>query len=154
MRAVVQRVSHARVLVDDRVTGEIGQGLLVFLGVEHGDADTDVDYIVAKVRDLRIFEDERDATGRRRMNRSVIDVGGALLVVSQFTLSGDVRRGRRPSFDDAAAPDAARELYERVVRKLRDSGVAVATGTFQAMMRVQLENDGPVTILIDSRRRF
>jgi D-tyrosyl-tRNA(Tyr) deacylase len=154
MRAVVQRVTHARVAVDGRVTGEIGRGLLVFVGVEHGDTATDVDYIAAKVRDLRVFDDEGDETGRKRMNRSVVDVGGSVLVVSQFTLSGDVRRGRRPSFDGAAPPDIARQLYEEVVQRLRHSGLVVATGEFQAMMRVQLENDGPVTILIDSRRRF
>jgi D-tyrosyl-tRNA(Tyr) deacylase len=154
MRAVVQRVTNARVTVDTRITGEIGQGLLVFVGVEKDDGDADLDYIVSKIRDLRIFEDDGDADGRKRMNRSVADIGGSVLVVSQFTLSGDVRRGRRPSFDAAAAPDIARAYYESVVRKLRDSGLTVATGEFQAMMRVQLENDGPVTILIDSRRRF
>ena len=154
MRAVVQRVSSARVLVGAAVTGEIGRGLLVFVGVEKGDADEDVAYIVAKVSELRIFEDDGDETGRKRMNRSVVDVGGSVLVVSQFTLAGDVRRGRRPSFDDAAAPEIARALYENVVRQLRGMGLTVATGEFQAMMRVQLENDGPVTILLDSRRRF
>jgi D-tyrosyl-tRNA(Tyr) deacylase len=154
MRAVVQRVTQARVTVGDRVTGEIGRGLLVFVGVEKDDGPDDVDYIVNKVRDLRIFEDEGDADGRKRMNRSVTDIEGALLVVSQFTLAGDVRRGRRPSFDGAAPPEVARELYEFTVRRWRDSGLTVATGEFQAMMRVQLENDGPVTILIDSRRRF
>ena len=154
MRAVVQRVAFARVIVDARVVGEIGQGLLVFVGVEKNDTQDDVRYVATKVRDLRIFEDEGDETGRKRMNRSVIDVGGAVLVVSQFTLSGDVRRGRRPSFDDAAPPDQARTLYEDVVRELRTAGVPVATGEFQAMMRVHLENDGPVTILVDSRRRF
>ena len=154
MRAVVQRVTRARVTVDERVTGEIGQGLLVFVGVETGDGPADIDYIANKVRDLRIFDDEGDESGRKRMNRSVVDIGGSVLVVSQFTLAGDVRRGRRPSFDDAAPPDIAREYYETTVRKLRESGLTVATGEFQAMMRVQLENDGPVTILIDSRRRF
>jgi D-tyrosyl-tRNA(Tyr) deacylase len=154
MRAVVQRVTHARVTVDDRVTGQIDQGLLVFVGIEKGDTAGDLEYIVSKVRDLRIFDDEGDESGRKRMNRSVVDIGGRVLVVSQFTLSGDVRRGRRPSFDDAAPPDMAREYYESAVRKLRESGLTVETGEFQAMMRVQLENDGPVTILIDSRRRF
>jgi D-tyrosyl-tRNA(Tyr) deacylase len=141
-------------MVGARVTGAIDQGLLVFVGVEKEDAAPDVDYVVSKIRDLRIFEDDGDDSGRKRMNRSVVDIGGAVLVVSQFTLSGDVRRGRRPSFDDAAPPDVARELYDTVVRELRMSGLVVATGEFQAMMRVQLENDGPVTILIDSRRRF
>ena len=154
MRAVVQRVTGARVLVEERETGVIGRGLLVFVGIEKEDGDSDIDYIVGKVRDLRIFDDDGDALGRKRMNRSLVDVGGAALVVSQFTLAGDVRRGRRPSFDAAAPPEEARTLYEGVVRKLRDSGLTVATGHFQAMMRVQLENDGPVTILLDSRRRF
>ena len=154
MRAVVQRVTSARVTVDGRLTGEIGSGLLVFVGVEKGDTADDVAYIVQKVHDLRIFEDDGDETGRKRMNRSVADIGGGVLVVSQFTLVGDVRRGRRPSFDAAAAPELAREFYDLVVRRLRDAGLTVATGEFQAMMRVQLENDGPVTILIDSRRRF
>jgi D-tyrosyl-tRNA(Tyr) deacylase len=154
MRAVVQRVSHARVTVNDRVTGEIGHGLLVFIGVERDDGRADVDYIASKVRDLRIFEDDGDAQGRRRMNRSVVDVGGAVLAVSQFTLAGDVRRGRRPAFDAAAPSDVARTLYEDVVTALRRDGVRVETGEFQAMMRVALENDGPVTILLDSRRRF
>lgn len=154
MRAVVQRVSSARVTVDDRVTGQIGPGLLVFVGVEKGDGPDDIDYIVHKIRDLRIFEDDGDETGRKRMNRSVTDISGGMLVVSQFTLAGDVRRGRRPSFDAAAPPEMARECYDTVVQGLRASGLTVATGEFQAMMRVQLENDGPVTILIDSRRRF
>jgi D-tyrosyl-tRNA(Tyr) deacylase len=154
MRAVVQRVSNARVLVGTQVTGQIGHGLLVFVGVEKGDGDKDVAYIADKVRELRIFEDDGDEGGRKRMNRSVVDVGGSVLVVSQFTLAGDVRRGRRPSFDDAAPPEIARTIYENVVRQLRDMGVAVQTGEFQAMMQVQLENDGPVTILLDSRRRF
>lgn len=154
MRAVVQRVTHARVTVDERVTGQIDQGLLVFVGVEKGDTSDDLEYVVSKVRDLRIFEDDGDESGRKRMNRSVVDIGGSVLVVSQFTLSGDVRRGRRPSFDAAAPPNVARAYYESVVRRLRESGLTVETGEFQAMMRVQLENDGPVTILIDSRRRF
>ena len=154
MRAVVQRVSSARVMVGDRVTGEIGTGLLVFVGVEQQDGAEDIDYIVGKVHDLRIFEDDGDEQGRKRMNRSVADIAGGVLVVSQFTLAADVRRGRRPSFDAAAPPEMARELYEIVVRKLRDTGLRVATGEFQAMMRVYLENDGPVTILLDSRRRF
>src|SRR5262245_28544016 len=154
MRAVIQRVSTARVTVDEHVTGEIGVGLLVFVGVEKGDTEADVSYIASKVRDLRIFEDDGDSDGRKRMNRSVADIAGSVLVVSQFTLSADVRRGRRPSFDDAAPPEHARALYENVVRELRASGLPVATGEFQAMMRVQLENDGPVTIFLDSRRRF
>jgi D-tyrosyl-tRNA(Tyr) deacylase len=154
MRAVVQRVSKARVTVDERVTGEIGAGLLVLVGVEQGDGPADVAYVAGKVRDLRIFEDEGDEQGRKRMNRSVADIGGSVLVVSQFTLSGDVRNGRRPSFITAAAPELARALYEDVVRELQAGGLTVATGEFQAMMQVSLVNDGPVTILLDSRKVF
>lgn len=124
------------------------------VGVEKDDGAGDVEYVVSKVRDLRIFDDEGDEHGRTRLNRSVVDVGGEVMVVSQFTLAGDVRRGRRPSFDTAAPPDVARGLYEAVVQQLRGAGITVATGEFQAMMRVALVNDGPVTILIDSRRRF
>jgi D-tyrosyl-tRNA(Tyr) deacylase len=151
MRAVVQRVTGAQVAVGDRVTGEIGPGLLVFVGVEKGDTHSDVEYIAGKIRDLRIFEDGGEPP---RMNRSVADCGGSVLVVSQFTLLADARKGRRPSFDDAAEPDVARTHYEAIVRELRASGLTVATGEFRAMMRVRLENDGPVTILLDSRRRF
>jgi D-aminoacyl-tRNA deacylase len=154
MRAVIQRVSASRVTVGDRVIGEIGAGLLVFVGVEQGDAEADVTYVAGKIRDVRIFEDAGDAEGRRRMNRSVGEAGGQVLVVSQFTLAGDVRKGRRPSFDAAAPPDLARALYEGVVAALRASGLTVATGEFQAKMQVGLVNDGPVTILVDSRRRF
>ena len=154
MRAVVQRVSSARVTVGARVTGEIGPGLLVLVGVEQGDGPTDVAYIAGKIRDLRIFEDEGDEQGRKRMNRSVADVNGRVLVVSQFTLSGDARNGRRPSFVTAAPPELARALYEDVVRELRSSGLGVETGEFQAMMQVALVNDGPVTILLDSRKTF
>lgn len=154
MRSVIQRVTHAKVTVGERITGEIGPGLVALVGVERDDGPADVAYVTSKIADLRIFEDDGGSDGRKRMNRSVIDIGGSVLVVSQFTLSGDVRRGRRPSFDDAAAPDVARQLYEDVIQQLRDRGLVVATGEFQAMMRVQLENDGPVTILIDSRRRF
>ncbi len=149
MRAVVQRVTSARVTVDDRVTGEIGPGLLVLLGVESGDGPADVRYIASKVRDLRIFADEAG-----KMNLSVLDRGGAVLVVSQFTLSGDARNGRRPSFASAAQPQIAKALYEDVVQELRSSGLDVGTGEFQAMMRVALVNDGPVTILLDSRKTF
>jgi D-tyrosyl-tRNA(Tyr) deacylase len=154
MRAVVQRVSSARVTVGDRLVGEIGQGLLVLVGVEQGDGPADVAYVASKIRDLRIFEDEGDEHGRKRMNRSVLDIGGQVLVVSQFTLSGDARNGRRPSFVTAAAPELARALYEEVVRQLRDAGLDVQTGEFQAMMQVGLVNDGPVTILLDSRKTF
>ncbi len=149
MRAVVQRVSRARVLVDGRVTGEIGAGLLALVGVEKGDGPADRQYIVDKLRNLRIFEDDQ-----RKMNRSVSEVGGAVLVVSQFTLAGDARGGRRPSFVDAEVPQIARPLYEDLVRELRATGLPVATGEFQAMMQVELVNDGPVTILLDSRKRF
>jgi len=149
MRAVVQRVTSAAVTVEARKVGEIGHGLLVFVGVEREDGAADADYIGGKVRDLRVFED-----AAHHMNRSVQDVGGAVLVVSQFTLSADCRKGRRPSLDDAAAPAIAKPLYEEVVRTLRASGLAVATGEFQASMQVSLVNDGPVTLLLDSRRRF
>lgn len=149
MRAVVQRVTSARVTVDARVTGEIAAGLLVLLGVEQGDGPPDVQYLAAKIRDLRIFPDEAG-----KMNRSVLDLQGAVLVVSQFTLSGDARNGRRPSFASAAPPEIARALYEEVVRELKTSGLRVATGEFQAMMQVALVNDGPVTILLDSRKAF
>ena len=149
MRAVVQRVTAARVTVGDRVTGEIGSGLLVLLGVDQGDGPTDLQYIASKVRDLRIFA---DADGK--MNKSVLDLQGGVLVVSQFTLSGDARTGRRPSFASAAPPQIARALYEEVVRELQTSGLQVATGEFQAMMQVSLVNDGPVTILLDSRKTF
>ena len=149
MRAVVQRVTAARVTVGDRVTGEIGSGLLVLLGVDQGDGPTDLQYIASKVRDLRIFA---DADGK--MNKSVLDLQGGVLVVSQFTLSGDARNGRRPSFASAAPPQIARALYEEVVRELQTSGLQIATGEFQAMMQVSLVNDGPVTILLDSRKTF
>ena len=135
--------------VDGRSTGTIAHGLLVLLGVERGDSPSDRDYIVSKVRDVRIFADEAG-----KMNLSVGDAGGAVLVVSQFTLCGDVRKGRRPSFDGAAPPAEARLLYEDVVRALRDTGLRVETGEFQATMQVSLVNDGPVTILLDSRRTF
>ena len=149
MRAVVQRVSSARVTVDDRVTGQIDRGLLVLLGVEQTDGPPDVQYIATKIRDLRIFADDAG-----KMNLSVLDRQGAVLVVSQFTLSGDARNGRRPSFASAAPPQIARALYEDVVRELKASGLRVETGEFQAMMQVALVNDGPVTILLDSRKTF
>jgi len=143
-------VSAAKVRVGERVTGEIGRGLLVFVGVGRDDTAADVRYVAAKIRDLRIFDGE----GGRPNDRSVADIGGGVLVVSQFTLYGDVRKGRRPSFDDAASPDAARGLYEDLVRELRSTMASIATGEFQAMMDVELVNDGPVTILVDSRRQF
>jgi D-tyrosyl-tRNA(Tyr) deacylase len=148
MRAVVQRVSRAEVRVDDRRVGAIPRGLVVLLGVGRDDGPDDVRYIVGKMREMRVFEGEDG----RRMDRSVVDIGGAVLVVSQFTLYGDLRKGRRPAFDAAAPPDHARELYEQVVRELRASGLLVETGEFQAMMQVDLVNDGPVTMLLDSAR--
>ena len=147
---MVQRVNEARVRVADRVIGEIGRGLLVLLGVARDDGPQDVAYVVGKVRDIRIFEGDDG----RNMDRSVSDIGGSVLVVSQFTLYGDIRKGRRPAFDAAAPPEHARALYESVVRELRAAQLPVATGEFQAMMRVELVNDGPVTILIDSKRQF
>lgn len=152
MRAVVQRVRRARVEVNARVVGAIDHGLLVLVGVERGDGERDVAHVAAKIRDLRIFDDAGDADGRVRMNRSVTDIGGQVLVVSQFTLAADCRRGRRPSFDAAAPPDDARRLYEAVVADLRGAGLRVETGEFQAAMRVTLENDGPVTFVLESRR--
>ena len=150
MRAVIQRVTSAGVRVGDRVIGKISRGLLVFLGVGRDDTEADLRYIVAKIRDVRVFESEAG----KPMDRSVADVGGEVLVVSQFTLYGDIRKGRRPSFDEAAPPDVARATYEGVVRELRSSGLVVATGEFQAMMQVELVNDGPVTVLVDSNRQF
>jgi D-tyrosyl-tRNA(Tyr) deacylase len=149
MRAVVQRVRSASVRVDGRIVGEIAAGLLAFVGVANDDGPADVQYIATKIRDLRIFPDEDG-----KMNRSVGENGGAVLVVSQFTLQADCRKGRRPSFDAAAAPPLAQPLYEDVVRQLRDAGLMVATGVFQAHMEVDLVNDGPVTMLLDSRKLF
>ena len=150
VRAVVQRVTRASVRAGDRVVGQIGPGLVVLLGVAKDDGPDDVRYVAAKIRDARVFEGE----GGRLMDRSVAEVEGAVLVVSQFTLYGDMRKGRRPSFDAAAPPEAARSLYEAVVRELRDVPLDVATGEFQARMHVELVNDGPVTVLIDSKRQF
>ncbi|MGH9241131.1 MAG: D-aminoacyl-tRNA deacylase [Vicinamibacterales bacterium] len=149
MRALLQRVSSARVLVDREIIGEIGRGLLVFVGVGRDDTIDDVQYLAAKICDLRVFESDAG----KPMDRSVLDVGGSVLVVSQFTLYGDVRKGRRPSFDGAAPPDDARRLYEEFVRELRATHLPMATGEFQAMMQVELVNDGPVTLLVDSRKQ-
>jgi D-tyrosyl-tRNA(Tyr) deacylase len=149
MRAVVQRVSRCRVTVDGNTVGEIGRGLLVLLGVGKTDAEPAADYLVEKIIGLRIFE---DAEGK--MNLSVQDAGGAVLVVSQFTLHGDVRRGKRPSFDAAARPEEAKRLYEYFVAKIRAAGLHCETGQFQAMMEVELVNSGPVTILLDSEKLF
>lgn len=148
MRAVIQRVTEARVRVGDRIVGEIGRGLLVLLGIGRDDGPEQVRYVAGKIRDARLFEGENN----KLMDRSVVEVGGAVLVVSQFTLYGDMRRGRRPSFDGAAPPELARALYEDLVRELRAAPLPVATGEFQAMMHVELVNDGPVTILLDSDR--
>ena len=150
MRAVVQRVSEARVRAGDRVTGEISRGLLVLVGIGRDDGPADVRYVAGKIRDARVFQGD----GGKPMDRSVVDAGGAVLVVSQFTLYGDMRKGRRPSFTAAAAPEHARSLYEDLVRELRAVPLLVAAGEFQATMRVELVNDGPVTILIDSARQF
>lgn len=150
MRAVVQRVTRARVSVDGRTVGEIGPGLCVLVGAGEGDGAAEAAYTADKVVNLRIFADEAG-----KMNRSVLDIGGGVLAVSQFTLYGDVRRGRRPAFVHALEPEAARALYEQFVDRLREAGVSpVATGVFGAMMQVELTNDGPVTILIDSEKRF
>ena len=154
MRAVVQRVSRARVTVNGEITGEIGLGLLVLLGVGAGDTRAAADYLAEKTIGLRIFEDAGGPTGMKKMNLSVAEVGGALLVVSQFTLYGDARRGRRPSFDAAAPPDEARELYEYFVEKIRAAGLRSETGRFQETMQVELVNEGPVTILLDSAKMF
>lgn len=149
MRAVVQRVSRASVRVDNSTTGAIETGLLVLLGVGRDDQASDADYLAEKIIGLRIFEDDEE-----KMNRSLVDMGGAILAVSQFTLYGDVKRGKRPSFDAAARPELARELYEHFVDRVRAMGVRCETGVFQAMMEVELVNSGPVTILIDSKKQF
>src|SRR5215204_1974309 len=149
MRAVVQRVKRAKVTVDGEITGEIGRGLLVLLGVSVRDSDKDAIYLAEKTLNLRIFEDAED-----KMNLSLLDVNGGLLVVSQFTLYGDATRGRRPSFIDAAPPERANHLYEAYVTEARKLVTRVATGRFQAMMDVELVNDGPVTILLDSEKTF
>ena len=149
MRAVVQRVSRAQVAVNGEITGQIGLGLLVLLGVGRDDANADATYLVEKIAGLRVFE---DAQGK--MNLSIQDVGGSVLAVSQFTLYGDVRRAKRPSFDAAAPPEKARQLYEFFVEQIRAAGLRCETGRFQEMMRVELVNEGPVTILLDSGKAF
>ena len=149
MRAVVQRVSRAKVTVKEWTSGEIGHGLLVLLGVGHEDTEADASYLAEKIAGLRIFE---DADGK--MNRSVADVGGSVLAVSQFTLYGDVRRGKRPSFEAAAPPEPARRLYEFFVERVRSLGLRCEIGRFQEMMQVELVNEGPVTILLDSGKGF
>ena len=149
MRAVIQRVTRASVEVGNEITGEIGLGLLVLLGVAQDDTEADVDYLAEKIAGLRIFEDDAG-----KMNLSVVEAGGSVLAVSQFTLLGDVRRGKRPSFDAAARPERARELYEYFVDRVRAAGLRCETGRFQAMMDVELVNSGPVTILLDSKKLF
>jgi D-tyrosyl-tRNA(Tyr) deacylase len=149
MRAVVQRVKSARVEISGRITGEIGKGLLIFLGVGDEDSEKDCEYLADKIANLRIFPDENDL-----MNLSSLDIGGGMLVVSQFTLWGDCRKGRRPSFTKAARPERARELYDFFIGMLKKTGLKIAAGEFQEMMDVHLINDGPVTILLDSSRVF
>lgn len=149
MRAVIQRVERASVSVEGEIKGQIGAGFLVLIGVEEGDGDADFKYIADKVPNLRVFEDDQG-----KMNRSLLDVGGEVLAVSQFTLLGDARGGRRPSFIAAARPETADPMYERLVAEWRARGIRVETGVFGAHMKVALVNDGPVTILLDSRRRF
>jgi D-tyrosyl-tRNA(Tyr) deacylase len=149
MRAVVQRVARASIRVDAETVGEIGKGLVVLLGVARDDTEKDAEYLAEKIASLRVFDDSE-----ARMNLSVKDVGGALLVVSQFTLYGDVRRGLRPSWIEAAAPEVAEPLYEFFVARAKAHIGEVATGRFRSMMQVELVNDGPVTILLDSRKAF
>jgi D-tyrosyl-tRNA(Tyr) deacylase len=157
MRAVVQRVSRAKVTVNNSTSGEIGLGLLVLLGVGHEDSEADATYLAEKIAGLRIFPNhgpKHDEDEDGKMNRNVQDSGGGVLVVSQFTLYGDVRRGKRPSFDAAAPPEHARRLYEFFVERIRAAGLRCETGRFQEMMQVELVNDGPVTILLDSSKMF
>jgi len=149
MRAVIQRVTNARVIIDEKEYSRIGPGLLVLVGVEKEDADDDAATLARRIVELRIFEDDAG-----KMNRSISEIGGQILAVSQFTLLGDCRRGRRPSFDPAAAPDVARALYEKFVSEIGGLGIQVSTGVFQAMMNVELTNQGPVTFILDSRKRF
>lgn len=149
MRAVVQRVTRAKVTVEGETVGEIEKGLVVLLGVARDDSESDVSYLAAKTVALRIFDDEAG-----KMNRSVQEIGGGVLVISQFTLYGDVRRGLRPSWIDAAAPEVAKPLYESFIATMRKLSVEVASGSFRSLMQVELVNDGPVTILLDSRKQF
>ena len=149
MRAVVQRVTRAKVTVENEIAGEIKQGLVVLLGVARDDAEADADYLASKIASLRIFDDEAG-----KMNRSLVDINGGLLVVSQFTLYGDVRRGLRPSWIEAAAPETAKPLYEYFIERAGKLVDEVACGSFRSLMQVELVNDGPVTILLDSRKQF
>ena len=148
MRAVIQRVISAEVTVDGRSTGKIGKGLLVFVGVGKGDGEADISYLSSKIPDLRIFEDHSG-----KFNLSLRDVGGEMLIVSQFTLFGDCRKGRRPSFSDAEDPLVAKVFYEQLVERMKRQGIPVHTGEFQANMEVHLVNDGPVTLLFDSKQK-
>jgi D-aminoacyl-tRNA deacylase len=147
MKAVIQRVNSAEVWVEGRLLGKIGKGLLVFVGVGKGDGDNDISFLTAKIPDLRIFEDHSG-----KFNLSLKETGGEMLIVSQFTLYGDTKKGRRPSFSEAEEPGIAKELYERFISKVREDGISVQTGEFQAKMEVRLINDGPVTLLLDSRK--
>ena len=147
MRAVIQRVKSAEVWVDGRLTGKIGKGLLIFIGVAKGDGEDDLDYLASKIPNLRIFEDESE-----KFNLSLKEIGGELLVVSQFTLYGNLRKGRRPSFTEAEEPSIAKALYERFISELKSQGIPIQTGEFQAKMEVHLVNDGPVTLLLDSKK--
>lgn len=149
MRAVIQRVKSSKVIVDDRIVGEIGSGLTVLLGIGKDDTSDDLDYIVRKIAALRVFEDNQG-----KMNLSVKDVNGEILAISQFTLYGDVRKGNRPGFTDAGDPDSAKEMYMSFSEKMRQEGIRVGEGIFQAHMVVEIINDGPVTILIDSKKNF
>lgn len=149
MRAVVQRVVKSKVTVDEKVVGQINKGMMVLLGVGNDDTISDVDYLAEKIVNLRIFEDSEG-----KMNKSLLDIGGEMLAVSQFTLYGDCRRGRRPGFDKAARPETAKELYDSFVNKCRAFGITTETGIFQADMMVDISNDGPVTILLDSKKEF
>jgi D-tyrosyl-tRNA(Tyr) deacylase len=146
MRAVIQRIKESSVRTDNQIIGQTGPGLLVLLGVSQGDSASDADYLVNKIAHLRIFEDKKG-----KMNRSLVEIGGDMMVVSQFTLLADCRKGRRPSFSEAAAPEEAAELYEYFVKQIRSLGTTVATGRFGAMMEVALINHGPVTIILESR---
>ncbi len=149
MKALIQRVSRASVSIDNLKVGEIGLGLVVLVGVANGDAEKDIEYLVAKTVNLRIFEDSES-----KFNLSALDVQGELLIISQFTLLADTRKGRRPSFTDAASPEQAEELFEKFVTATRNTGLKVATGRFQAHMLVDIQNDGPVTIMLDSRDKL
>ena len=149
MRVIVQRVNSASVSVNEKEISKIGKGLLVFLGIKENDSDKDLSYTAEKVANLRVFEDQQG-----KMNLSPIDVKGEILVISQFTLYGDVRRGRRPDFTGAAKPEIANTIYEKFIETLKAYGIKVESGEFQAMMKVKLENDGPVTIMLDSEKTF